>query len=152
MHFLGTGLAHHLDDLGRGRAAHDRVVYQHHALAFQHGPDRVVLAEQIAGAGSLRQFVEDRQQVVAVGFVRVAAEVQLVLVARMELTSVPAAKRSEESAELLSSVTEEQNDCVHISVVLEQCVRILAEARHGAEIVALDRTPNFRRPVVMCQN
>ena len=33
MHFAGAGLAHHLHDLHRGRAAHDRVVDQHDALA-----------------------------------------------------------------------------------------------------------------------
>ncbi len=33
MHFLGAGLAHHLHDLDRGRAAHHAVVNQHDALA-----------------------------------------------------------------------------------------------------------------------
>ena len=34
MDFLGAGAAHHLDDLDRGRAAHDAVVHQHDALAL----------------------------------------------------------------------------------------------------------------------
>ena len=33
MHLLGAGLAHHLHDLHRGRAAHDGVVDQHDPLA-----------------------------------------------------------------------------------------------------------------------
>src|SRR5713226_1017446 len=34
VHLLGAGLAHHLHDLHRGRAAHERVVDQHDALAL----------------------------------------------------------------------------------------------------------------------
>ena len=34
MHFLGAGLAHHLHDLHRGRAAHHAIVDQHDALAL----------------------------------------------------------------------------------------------------------------------
>ena len=33
VHLRGAGVAQHLDDLARGRAAHDRVVDHHHALA-----------------------------------------------------------------------------------------------------------------------
>ena len=36
MHFLRAGVAHHLHDLGRGGAAHDRIVDQHDALARDH--------------------------------------------------------------------------------------------------------------------
>ena len=55
MHLLGAGLAHHLHDLLAGRAAHDRIVDQHHALAFDHAAVGVVLqldahvADRIAG-------------------------------------------------------------------------------------------------------
>jgi glutamine phosphoribosylpyrophosphate amidotransferase len=34
VHFLGTGIADHLHDLQRRRAAHDRIVDEHDALAF----------------------------------------------------------------------------------------------------------------------
>src|SRR4029077_17834090 len=34
VYFLGTGIAHHLHNLPRGRPAHDRVVYEHDPFAF----------------------------------------------------------------------------------------------------------------------
>ena len=37
VHLAGAGVAHHLDDLARRRAAHDRVVDDDDALAAQHG-------------------------------------------------------------------------------------------------------------------
>ena len=43
MHFRGTGLSHHLDDLLGGGAAHDRIVDQDHALAGEARPVGVVL-------------------------------------------------------------------------------------------------------------
>src|SRR6266446_4668259 len=43
MHFACPGIAHHLDDLGRGRAAHDRIVDQDDPLAFEIGAVGVVL-------------------------------------------------------------------------------------------------------------
>jgi len=43
MHFAGAGVPHHLDDLGRGRAAHDRIVDQDHPLADKVGAVGVVL-------------------------------------------------------------------------------------------------------------
>ena len=39
----GAGVAHHLHDLQRGRAAHDRIVDEHDALALEHGAVGVVL-------------------------------------------------------------------------------------------------------------
>ena len=57
MHFAGAGIAHHLHDLHRGRAAHDRVVDQHDALAIDHGAIGAVLeahAELRGSAGSAR--------------------------------------------------------------------------------------------------
>jgi hypothetical protein len=43
MHLPGAGFAHHLDDLGRGRAAHDGIVDQDDPLAFDIGAVGVVL-------------------------------------------------------------------------------------------------------------
>src|SRR3546814_15849239 len=43
MHFLGAGLSHHLDDLGRGGAAHDGIVHQDHPLALDIGAVGIVL-------------------------------------------------------------------------------------------------------------
>src|SRR3990167_5353260 len=43
VYFAGAGLLHHLDDLLRGRAAHDRIVDQDHALAFDQRAVGVVL-------------------------------------------------------------------------------------------------------------
>jgi hypothetical protein len=37
MHLGGAGVAHHLDDLLGGGAAHDRIVHQDHPLALEHG-------------------------------------------------------------------------------------------------------------------
>ncbi|MCY1251679.1 hypothetical protein D9M72_654700 [compost metagenome] len=36
MHFACTGLPHHLHDLHRRRATHDRIIDQNDALAFDH--------------------------------------------------------------------------------------------------------------------
>jgi microcystin-dependent protein len=35
VHFARAGLPHHAHDLAAGGAAHDGIVHQHHALAFQ---------------------------------------------------------------------------------------------------------------------
>src|SRR3546814_1805933 len=43
MHFLGAGLSHHLDDLGRGGAAHDGIVDQDDPLALDIGAVGIVL-------------------------------------------------------------------------------------------------------------
>ena len=43
MHLARAGMADHLDDLGRGRAAHDRIVNQDDPLAFEVGAVGVVL-------------------------------------------------------------------------------------------------------------
>src|SRR4051812_18485195 len=43
VHLLRPGGADHLDDLPAGGAAHDRIVDEDDALAFEHAPDRVQL-------------------------------------------------------------------------------------------------------------
>src|SRR5690606_14481111 len=55
VHFLGAGIANHLNDLLARGAAHDRIVDQHHALALDHLAVGVMLqlhahmADRIAG-------------------------------------------------------------------------------------------------------
>ena len=43
MHLARPGIAHHLHDLHAGGAAHDRIVDQHDALAFQQRTVGIVL-------------------------------------------------------------------------------------------------------------
>ena len=62
MHFLGTGLAQQADGAGAGRAAHDRVIDQHNALALDGGGDGVQLDAHAAltlGLGGLDKGAAD---------------------------------------------------------------------------------------------
>ncbi len=64
MHFPGAGLADHLDDLGRGGAADDRVVDQDHALAVELGARRVVLQLHAEMANVVRGLDEGAADIV----------------------------------------------------------------------------------------
>src|SRR5690606_18471705 len=64
MHFPGAGVAHHLDDLHRRRAAHDGIVDQHDALAFDQLAVRVVLALHTRMAGAVRRLDEGAADIV----------------------------------------------------------------------------------------
>ena len=62
MHLPGAGAAHHLDDLHRGGAAHDRIVDQDDPLALDHGAVGVVLqahAEMADMVGGLDEGAAD---------------------------------------------------------------------------------------------
>ena len=60
----GAGGAHHLHDLAAGRAAHDRIVDQHHALAREDALDRVELHLHAEVADRLRRLDEGAADVV----------------------------------------------------------------------------------------
>ena len=61
---LGAGVAHHLHDLERGGAAHDRVVDQHDALAVDHGAVGRVLEAHAQVADRLRRLDEGAADIV----------------------------------------------------------------------------------------
>ena len=54
MNFARARAAHHADDLAAGGAAHDRIVDQNHALAFQQMPDRIEFQLHAEIANGLR--------------------------------------------------------------------------------------------------
>ena len=58
MDLLGAGLAHHADDLHRGRAAHEAVVDEHDALALDRGAVRRMLHAHAELAHRLRRLDE----------------------------------------------------------------------------------------------
>ena len=64
MHFARARAAHHADDLARGGAAHDRIVHQNHALAFQQMAHRVQLQLDAEVANGLRRLDERAAHVV----------------------------------------------------------------------------------------
>ncbi len=64
VHFRRAGGANHLDDLGRGGAAHDGIVHQDHALALDRGTVRVVLQFHAEVANLLRRLDEGASHVV----------------------------------------------------------------------------------------
>ena len=64
MHFARAGLAHHADDLAAGGAAHDGIVHQNHALAFQQVAHRVQLELHAEIADRLRRLDERAAHVV----------------------------------------------------------------------------------------
>ena len=64
MHLLGAGVAHHLHDLHRGGAAHDRIVDQHDALAVDHGAVGAVLEAHAELADVLRRLDEGAPDIV----------------------------------------------------------------------------------------
>src|SRR5438132_2619512 len=58
VHFARAGIADHLDDLAAGRAADDRIVDHHHALAADDAGDRVELELDAEVADRLRRLDE----------------------------------------------------------------------------------------------
>ena len=64
MHFARARLPHHAHDLAAGGAAHDGIVHQHHALAFQQMPHRVQLQLHAEIADGLRGLDERAAHVV----------------------------------------------------------------------------------------
>ena len=64
MHLLGAGVAHHLHDLERGGAAHDRIVDQHDALARDHRAVGAVLQAHAELADRLRRLDEGAADIV----------------------------------------------------------------------------------------
>jgi hypothetical protein len=65
VHLAGPGLADHAHDLARGGAAHDGVVDQHHALAFQHRAVGAVLHAHAELAHALGRLDEGAARIVA---------------------------------------------------------------------------------------
>src|SRR5712691_3989146 len=63
MDFEGAGVAHHADDLLRGGAAHQRVVDQDDALAFDRGAVRIVLHAHAEFANALGRLNESAADV-----------------------------------------------------------------------------------------
>ena len=64
MHLARAGVAHHLHDLHRGRAAHDRIVDQDHPLAGHHGAIGAVLQAHADLAHRLRRLDEGAADIV----------------------------------------------------------------------------------------
>src|SRR4051812_34462783 len=64
MHFAGTGIAHHADDLFRRGAAHQRVVDQDDALAFDRGAVRRMLHAHAEFAHALGRLDEGAADIV----------------------------------------------------------------------------------------
>src|SRR5580704_6753944 len=64
MHLASAGLAHHLDDLHRGGAAHDRIINQDHALAVDQAAVGVVLQAHAEMADSVDRFDEGAADIV----------------------------------------------------------------------------------------
>src|SRR6266568_4770305 len=63
MDFAGAGVAHHADDLLRGGAAHQRIVDQDDALAFDRGAVRIVLHAHAEFANALGRLNEGASDV-----------------------------------------------------------------------------------------
>ena len=64
MHFARAGIAHHLHDLHRSGAAHDRIVDQHDALAGDHGAIGAVLEANAELADVLGRLDEGAADIV----------------------------------------------------------------------------------------
>src|SRR5258708_39849733 len=64
VHFTSAGIAHHAHDLLRGGAAHQRVVDQDDALAFDRGAVRRMLHAHAGFADRLRRLDEGAADIV----------------------------------------------------------------------------------------
>jgi len=77
MNFSGAGIAHHLHDLfGRG-AAHDGIINQDHAFAFQDGAIGRMLARDRADAAALGRLDEGTSDIVAADDTKLERQVGL---------------------------------------------------------------------------
>ena len=64
MHFRRPAIAHHLHDFLRGRAPHDRIVHQHHALALKLRPIGIVLEAHAQMPDAVRRLDEGAADIV----------------------------------------------------------------------------------------
>ena len=154
MHLAGAGLAHHLDDLHRGGAAHDRIVDQDHALALDQGAVGVVLQAHAEMADVVGRLDEGAADIVVADDAELERQARLVGVAdrrrhagvghRHDDVGVDRAFLGELHADALAGIVDA--DALDLLIgpgeidVLEdaEAARLLGEGLDRAQAVAVD--------------